>query len=216
MKLILLKILMSLALSVPVLAPISVMIISQISATVHANDGFLGELSYGGNGCPSGTASISISPSGDSLSVLFDQQIAEAGGETGKLNDLKSCNISIPIQVPTGYAVYVEPIPLQGFIQIPLGGKVTISEEVFFAGIKGPSNKQSFKGPISQEFLFNSKVVGTEKIWSPCGINSRLLIRTTLAATTNTDKDSTFGTLDSIGASSMGTTLRLQWKRCQP
>ena len=114
MKLVFLKILMSFALSVPVLAPISVMILSQMSATVHANDGFLGEPSYGGNGCPSGTASISVSPSGDSLSVLFDQQIAEAGGETGKLTDLKSCNISIPIQVPNGYSVSVGPIPLQG------------------------------------------------------------------------------------------------------
>lgn len=215
MKLVILKIMMSFALSVPVLAPISVMILSQISATVHANDGFIGEPSYGGNGCPSGTASISVSPSGDSLSVLFDQQIAEAGGETGKLIDIKSCNISIPIQVPVGYTVSVEPIPLQGFLQIPLGGKVTITEEVYFAGIKGPSIKQNFNGPLSQDFLFDSQLAGAEKTWSPCGVSSKLLIRTSLSATTNLNHEATFGTLDSIGAASMGTTLRIQWKRCQ-
>ena len=63
------------------------------------NDISLGEPGYGGNGCPAGSVSATLSPDAKSLSMLFDSYIVEAGGETGRSFDRKSCTIAIPVSV---------------------------------------------------------------------------------------------------------------------
>ena len=59
----------------------------QMVSTVQADELYLGVPGYGGNGCPSGSASVTLSPDQKSLSVLFDQYMAEAGGFNGKQVD---------------------------------------------------------------------------------------------------------------------------------
>ena len=43
----------------------------------------LGQPAYGGTGCPAGTASVSLSPDNQAISILFDQYVVEAGGAKG-------------------------------------------------------------------------------------------------------------------------------------
>jgi Domain of unknown function (DUF4360) len=52
---------------------------------------------YGGNGCPDGSASVSVSPDGQELTILFDKFVAQ-GNVSAQAR--KSCNLSIPIRVP--------------------------------------------------------------------------------------------------------------------
>ncbi|MBC7466703.1 MAG: DUF4360 domain-containing protein, partial [Bdellovibrio sp.] len=56
----------------------------------------LGQPTYGGNGCPQGTASVSLSDDSKTMSVLFDQFSSEAGSTTGRRVDRASCNLRIP------------------------------------------------------------------------------------------------------------------------
>ena len=76
-----------------------------VSAGAFAQGLQLGYPSTGGNGCPQGTVSATLSPDNSQLSILFDQFLAEAGPGVGKTIDRKSCNIAIPVTVPNGYAV---------------------------------------------------------------------------------------------------------------
>ena len=55
-----------------------------ISFWGHSDDIELGDPRVGGSGCPSGTTSVTLSPDAQELSILFDEYISEAGGETGK------------------------------------------------------------------------------------------------------------------------------------
>ncbi|MFM6282235.1 MAG: DUF4360 domain-containing protein, partial [Dolichospermum sp.] len=57
---------------------------------------------YGGNGCPEGSASVNVSPDGQELTLLFDKFIAEGNKSQ---ESRKSCNLSIPIQVPQGFQI---------------------------------------------------------------------------------------------------------------
>ncbi|MDY6900480.1 MAG: DUF4360 domain-containing protein, partial [Cyanobacteriota bacterium] len=52
---------------------------------------------YGGNGCPDGSASVTVSPDGQELTLLFDKFIAEGNNPR---ESRKSCNLTIPIKVP--------------------------------------------------------------------------------------------------------------------
>src|SRR5262249_52788568 len=64
---------------------------------VDNDDIYLGIPSYGGTGCPAGTASVTLSPDAKALSILFDTYVAEVGGTSGKTLDRKSCNVAVPV-----------------------------------------------------------------------------------------------------------------------
>ena len=74
----------------------------------------LGYPGYGGNGCPQGSASVSLSPDSQQLSVLFDSYTVATGGINPRV-DRKSCNLSIPVTVPNGYSVSVIQVDYRGF-----------------------------------------------------------------------------------------------------
>ena len=116
-------------------------------SVAHADDISLGEPGYGGTGCPGGSVSTTLSPDAKSLSLLFDAYSAQAGGDTGKAFDRKSCNIAIPVHVPQGLSISVLAIDYRGYNNVPAGAKSEFNVEYFFAGAKGPSFKKTFYGP---------------------------------------------------------------------
>jgi hypothetical protein len=65
---------------------------SLFATFAHADDISLGQPGYGGTGCPSGSVSATLSPDSKSLSLLFDSNLVQAGGDSGKSFDRKSCN----------------------------------------------------------------------------------------------------------------------------
>ena len=44
-----------------------------VASAFAQNDIALGTPGYGGNGCPAGSASVTLSPDAKSLSIIFDQ-----------------------------------------------------------------------------------------------------------------------------------------------
>ena len=86
---------------------LTVALFSLLSTSAMSDDIYLGEPGYGGNGCPAGSASVTLSPDLKSLSILFDEFIVEAGGVDGKTLGRKSCNIAIPVHVPQGMSVSI-------------------------------------------------------------------------------------------------------------
>ena len=100
----------------------SVMLGLFIAGQVQAAGLRLGTPEYGGTGCPAGSASAVLSPNEDTVSILFDNYVAEAGGQTGRRFDRKSCAIGIPVQVPQGYSVAVFAVDYRGANIVPSGG----------------------------------------------------------------------------------------------
>src|SRR5258708_1302919 len=81
----------------------------------------LGNPEYGGSGCPAGSAAVAVSPDARALSILFDQFIAEAGGDTGRSITRKTCNLAVPVHIPQGYSVSIFQIDYRGFNSLPYG-----------------------------------------------------------------------------------------------
>ncbi len=134
----------------------------------------LGSPAYGGSGCPGGTASASVSPDQQSLSILFDQFSAEAGGTTGKRVDRKSCNLSIPVEVPQGFSVAVIGVDYRGYLNVPSGAMSRFDAEYFWAGSRGPRISRSFYGPIDDGFDVTDNLLATTVVWTPCGASVNL------------------------------------------
>ncbi|MCB0415848.1 MAG: DUF4360 domain-containing protein [Bdellovibrionales bacterium] len=174
----------------------------------------LGEPSYGGTGCPAGSASVTLSPDQQALSILFDEYASEAGGEGGKRLDRKSCNVAIPVHVPQGFSVSLFSVDYRGYAYVPNGGEARFNVEYFFAGRRGPRYTKSFRGPMDNDYLIENDLQGTALVWSACGADTILRANTSMLAKTNRRKQEVLATVDSADVEA-GIIYHIRWKRCR-
>jgi hypothetical protein len=166
----------------------------------------IGQPQTGGNGCPQGTVSATVDPSGQAVSFLFDQYIAEAGAMTGKRLDRKSCNIAIPIQVPNGYSVALLKVDYRGYNFVPVGGQNRFDVEYFWAGSRGPRISKTFRAPsysrpLDDNFSLTDLLQATTVVWSKCGESVNFRINSSLTAQSNSAMQQTMAVLDSADVS---------------
>lgn len=173
----------------------------------------LGEPSYGGTGCPAGSASVSLSPDQDEISILFDQFVAEAGGETRRSVDRKACELSVPLHIPQGYSATVIQTDFRGFNLVSRGGMNRLNTEYFWAGSRGPSYSNMYRGPQNEDYFATNGVVASGVVWTPCGMSTNLRIRATIMTQTNRQMEQSMMTVDSADITG-GLIYHVQWRRC--
>ena len=178
----------------------------------HADDISLGVPGYGGSGCPSDSVSATLSPDAKSLSLLFDQYVVQAGGETGKSLDRKTCNVAIPVHVPQGRSVSVLAVDYRGFNQLPKGARSTFSVEYFFAGTRGPTFSQTFRGPKEDDYLISNNIVADAMTWSDCGEDVNLRTNSSIRVNTVRGQEA-MATVDTQDVKA-AIVYQLQWRSC--
>lgn len=185
-----------------------------LSVSAQGADGIrLGNVSYGGTGCPGGSASVSMSPDASSLSILFDSYVVEAGGR--QTIDRKNCNIAIPIEVPQGYSYSVVALDYRGFLGLPSGGRAQLAVNYFLAGQgQGVRTVKNFSSRDNGEYFKTDRLGLEAVVWTPCGASTVLRSNTSLFAQTNSRGDQALATVDSVDVNA-GIIYQLQWKRCR-
>lgn len=191
-------------------------VVCSLSLTAKADDIQLGIPGYGGNGCPQGSVSATLSPDFKALSILFDQYLAEAAGR--KRVDRKSCNLAIPVHVPQGYSISIFQVDTRGFNSLPVGGRSQLVNEYFFAeGRSGSGNRvrlgRTFTARDNGDYLQTDRVGVAATIWTPCGADVNLRINTSMTAMTNARGEQALSTVDSMDVAS-GMIYHIQWRRC--
>lgn len=175
----------------------------------------------GGTGCPEGTIGASISPDAKTISLLFDNYIAEAGQSSGVKRDIKNCTVQLPIEVPAGYQMTIVKLDYRGYNFIPEGGRTRYV--TMYSFFDGQTNKQMgkrirrnyiFDGPLDGDYTLSSDVTN-KPIWSNCGKNLIFRLDTRAIAVTNHEGDDVLATIDSIDAS-VGSAVEyhLLWRQC--
>lgn len=173
----------------------------------------LGTPTYGGTGCPAGTASVSVSPDETEISILYDNFVAEAGRTTGRPLDRKSCNLNIPVIVPSGYSIAVFQTDNRGFNSVPVGAYTRVDTEYFWAGIRGPRFSKMYRGPVTDVFTETTGVLASAMVWSACGDSVNLRINNSIVAQSNRQQEQTMIAVDSSDISA-SLVYRLQWRSC--
>ncbi len=173
----------------------------------------LGYPGYGGNGCPAGSASVTMSPDQTQLSILFDQYMVEAGGSTGKTLDRKSCNIAIPVTVPQGWSISLFQVDYRGFNSLPAGARSQMNAEYFFAGSRGLRYTSTFRGPQAQDYMVSDAMLAEAVVWSACGAQTNLRVNTSILVQTNARREQALATVDSADVQA-GLIYHVKWRRC--
>jgi Domain of unknown function (DUF4360) len=182
-------------------------------AQVDPNDVTLGVPSYGGNGCPSGSASVTLGSDAKTLSILFDSFMVEAGG-ANPATARKSCNITIPVRIPQGYSVSIITADYRGYVSLPAQAQARMSAEYFFAGSNTVRFEKVFNGRTDTDYLFTNRLGVEAVVWTPCGASPNLRVNAAMLVKTNRFGDDALATVDSADFSS-GIIYQLQWKRCR-
>ena len=173
----------------------------------------LGRPEYGGTGCPAGSAAVALAPDAQSVSMLFDSFVVEAGGATRKTIGRKTCNIAVPVHIPQGYSVSIFRIDYRGFNSLPYGAYSRFNVEYFFAGTQGPQYQKTFRGQLEDEYLIRNSVAASATAWSACGRSTVLRANTGMMVRTNSRRQDTLATVDSADINA-GLLFNLRWKRC--
>lgn len=188
-------------------------LITFVSAAAGAQTLQLGIPAYGGTGCPAGSASVTLSPDQSSLSILFDSYVVQAGTDTGKRIDRRSCNVAIPVTVPQGYSVAVFQIDYRGFNALPAGGRSQFNVEYFLAGRRGPGYAKTWYGPLTDNYTLTDTLLAEAVVWSACGAQVTLRSNSSFLTMTNNRNEQAMGTVDSADVTA-GLIYHLAWRRC--
>ena len=183
-----------------------------VSAASFAQDIQLGFPGYGGNGCPQGSASVTLSPDNKQMSIIFDSFISEAGPASGRTIDRKSCNISIPVTVPQGYSFSIINVDYRGFVALPHGAMARLQAEYFIASSRGPTFVKQFRGAQNTDYFFNNTLGLQAQVWSACGAEVNMRVNASMMLQNNTFQDA-LATVDTVDVGA-GIIYQLQWRRC--
>ncbi|MDZ4678032.1 MAG: DUF4360 domain-containing protein [Oligoflexia bacterium] len=170
---------------------------------------------FNSNGCPPGTYSVVLSPDQQVLSVLFDSFNVEAGGNTGRLQDTKTCRLQIPINVPAGHRIGVYKVDYRGYVNIPHKGRSHLMVDYIFANQKSPTFHKQMMGARNQEYILTDTIGAGHMKWTACGMPTIIDLKATLSLALNGEAAQSMITFDSLdGQPKGGITYHLQLKRC--
>ena len=154
---------------------------STSEATPDSSAVSIQDIGYAGNGCPAGSATVLLADDRQSVSVLIDEYIVEAGGTDQRTFDRKKCDIAFGLKVPSGVSVSLLNAEYHGFIDLPEGAEATLSRDYFFAGNQGPELTTNWNGSVNKGFEIKDSV----DIWSACGAD--VVLRAKNAGTVRTN-----------------------------
>lgn len=158
---------------------------------------------YMGNGCPQGSASVSLSPDGQELSILFDKFVA-LGNQANQSR--KSCKFNIPIQVPQGFQISLYDVDYRGYVAPDTTGKLRV--EYFLAGQRGSIFSRTFRGET--DYNVRDKLVNIGGVWSACGDNINMQVNAAITAS-----GQGIATVDSFDLAQRGLVYYIKYRQCK-
>ncbi|MBE9054275.1 DUF4360 domain-containing protein [Nostocales cyanobacterium LEGE 11386] len=188
---------------VPTFLAVSTLMMTSIGPALANNQVQIVGANYGGNGCPEGSASVSLSPDGQELSILFDKFIA-LGNNTSERR--KSCNLSIPIKVPQGFQISLYDADYRGYVAPATTGN--LRAEYFFAGQRGPVFSRTFKGET--DYNVRDQLVTVGDIWSSCGDSVNMRVNAAMTA-----NGQGMATVDSFDLTHRGLVYHIKYRQCR-
>jgi Domain of unknown function (DUF4360) len=159
--------------------------------------------SYGGSGCPDRSASVSVSPDGQELTVLFDK-FSALGNDPSQSR--KSCNLSIPIKVPQGFQISLYDADYRGYVAPATSG--TLRAEYFFAGNRGPVFQRTFNG--ENNYNVRDSLATVADVWSACGDSTNMRVNASMTA-----RGKGAATVDSFDLAHRGLVYHIKYRSCR-
>jgi hypothetical protein len=168
-----------------------------------------------GTGCPSGSWDTSISSDGKTFTTTFNKYIAEVS--TSKSFDVKDCTLGIKLHSPQGLSFAIQKFEYSGYALLEKGVNLRQVSTIYFQGnaSEGAEGTTELVGPQDRTFVFSDQVSNADLVWSPCGVERDLNVRTTLRLQNAKPGVAGYANLAATDGSTK-LAFKLAWKACKP
>lgn len=172
-------------------------------------------ISYAGTGCPAGTVAENLSDDGQAFTLLFDEYVAEVGPGISRKESRKNCVVNLDLKFPQGWSFTIMEVDYRGYVSLDSRIKAEQKSDYYFQGQRGSAAlKTAFTGPIDEDFELNDTLALSALVWSPCGANRSLNIKTQVRLNNSRNRrGSGIITTDSIDGE-LTQVYAIKWKRC--
>jgi hypothetical protein len=179
---------------------------------------FISNLLFNGSGCNALDSAADLMDTNDdglkdSFIIIFSNYIAQQGKGIPISDRRKNCNISVGLVLPQGYQFTIADVDYQGFADVPKdvsGWQVSTYQFVFWSR---PVTLQSrIRGPFQGTYSISDTLGLGSLIWSPCGREVPLNIRTQVFLSGDASKAASM-TTDQISGR-VRQVYQFKWRRC--
>jgi len=178
---------------------------------------FIEAFTFGGSGCPAGTVAYAFSEDRQVVTLIFDEFTAQAGPTAPPAATRKFCQLNFRIHVPQGWSYSVATVDFRGFVQLDPQVTARAATTFYFSGeINQSTLTANFNPPITpgENYLKRAVLPFQQVVWSPCGANRNLNIKTDLNVDNSRNRNRqgqlTQDTLDA----KVKQIYRISWRRC--
>lgn len=164
-----------------------------------------------GSGCPAGTADVSMNGDNTAFTVTYSDYLAVAGDNASPTEFRKNCQLTLQVDVPSGYRYTILNVEYSGFAYLTQGAKGLMQAAYYFQGSPDTSySPHEFQGPYFDTW----RVPDSRRLpWSGCGERPLLNINTELRVYAAENGSTSLMAMDSTRASSRSV-YHLAWERC--
>jgi Domain of unknown function (DUF4360) len=134
---------------------------------------------YFGTGCPENSASTTVSPDGEELSILFDKFIALGNGDAESQE--KSCKLTIKIEALPGKQISLYDADYRGYVSPNTTGYLLV--EYIFGDSDPLVLTKTLKGETDYKVRHKLKPEGKSGVWSACGDSVNMQVNASMKAT---------------------------------
>jgi hypothetical protein len=173
-------------------------------------------VSVNGSGCPSGTASVAVSPDNTAFTVTYSNYMAQVGPNAKPTDFRKNCQLGVVVHVPQGFTYAIAQADYRGFAHLEPGASGQERANYYFQGM---SETQSVTHKLNGSYDDDWQNTDTTDVGSlsflPCGEERNFNINTELRVNKGSSDPSktSFMTMDSTD-NSLTTTYHFAWKDC--
>jgi len=180
----------------------------------NPNEVWVESVSYGGTGCPQGSASVDIFADKKSFQILLQEYIASTGPGVKINESRKNCQVTVGFHYPGGFQYSVFSSDYRGYADIAKGDTGYQKANYYFSGeTKQVSTETKIVGPYNDDYLLHDEIPFSSTVWSPCGRSSGLSINTSVRLDSKDKKRESILTTDSIDGK-VTYQVGIQWQKC--
>ena len=176
---------------------------------------YFAEVRANGTGCPAGSWNTSISPDGKTFTTTFSKYEVEVTPDDAF--DVKDCQLSIKLHSPQGLSFAVNDFYYSGYVLLEKGVNARQIATYYFQGDAATQSeaRTELVGPNDDTFTFADSIPTRDLVWSECGVERNLNVRTTLRLQNATPKANGYLNLAAVDGSTK-LAFKLAWKTCKP
>ncbi len=153
----------------------------------YADETYIMSLNFAGSGCNPADSSadlydVNMDGLPDQFVIYFSNYIAMQGPGLTIAERRKNCNVGVQLHLPFGYQFSIANVRYIGYADLPYGVRGRQKSTYEFPFYSNSVTLQSLiYGPYSGNYQRQDNLGISSVVWSPCGMNAPLNIRTQVA-----------------------------------